>query len=296
MITGYLEEMGIEYWTGGKNVSQGWIGLQCLYCDDSSNHLGIELSTGRVNCWLCGPHGKVVNLIMDIERCSYPQAKKLLDQWWEGDLETVGQKRLPPSHPAAERVALPPLLKEWPQKYLDYIKSRGHSPRQLINKYKLMPAHRFGDYGFRIIVPFFMDGQMVGFTGMDITGKKESRYKDSAIKDSVIPPHQCLYNIDRVKDSAVIVEGVTDVWRIGDGAVALGTNKINSFQVVQLIEKGVKRAFVLLDADVTEERSMSVAELISSTGTIEVEVGYLEADDPDKMSYIDLLRVQKWVS
>ena len=296
MITDYLEEKGIEvYPAGSKNVSEGWIGLECIYCADSSNHLGIELATGRVSCWLCGPHGKAVNLLMDIERCNYPQAKKLFEKWWEGDLETVGLKRLPPSIPAADRVALPPLLKQWPQKYLDCIKSRGHAPQELIRKYKLMPAHRFGSYGFRIIAPFFVDRRMVGFTGMDVTGKKETKYKDSAKESSVIPPADMLYNIDTVQSSAVIVEGITDVWRIGDGAVALGTNKMNEKQLWQLVKKDVKRVFVLLDADAASNVAR-VANLVAATITIDVEAGYLDRNDPDKMSAVDLLRVRKWLS
>ena len=57
-----------------------------------------------------------------------------------------------------------------------------------------------------------------------------------------MPPTQCLYNIDNVKKGrVVIVEGVTDVWRIGNGAIALGTNKINDFQILQLIKKDIKK-------------------------------------------------------
>jgi len=295
VIADYFEEKGMECWRSGKNVSRGWIGLQCIYCVDSSNHLGVELATGRVSCWLCGGHGKIVNLLMDIEQCSYGEAKRILDKWW-GDDSEVGL-RLPPSPtPLPGRVVLPPIIKSWPQKYLDYLRGRGHAPESLIRKYRLMPAHRFGSYGFRIIAPFFVDRIIVAFTAVDITGKKETKYKDSKIEDSTIPPHKCLYNIDNVKNGkAVIVEGITDVWRIGDGAVALGTNKISTPQILQLIKKGIKQAFVLLDAD-AKSNAEKVATLIAGSLTMEVDIGYLKKDDPDKMGYIDLLRVQKWLS
>lgn len=297
MITGYFEDREIEWFPEGtKNVSKGWIGLKCIYCDDHSNHLGVELATGRVSCWLCGSHGKIINLLVELEQCSYRQAKVLLDNWWEGDFDETGLTKLPPSYPAPERVALPPIIKQWPQKYLDYLQGRGYNPHQLIKKYRLMPAHRFGHYGFRIIVPFFVAQKLVTFTTLDITGKKESKYKDCSKKDSVIPTDECLYNIDKVRgEKVVIVEGVTDVWRIGDGAVAVNTNKISDRQLLQLTEKGIKKALVMLDAD-----AVSYAEkmwsLIAGTMTIEVDLAHLDRDDPDKMTHIEWLKVRKWLS
>ena len=296
MIADYFEEKGMEYWLSGKNVSAGWVAIQCIYCVDSSNHLGIELATGRVSCWLCGGHGKVVNLLMDIEGCSYGEAKKILDKWW-GDDSEVGL-RLPPSPtPLPGRVVLPPLIKSWPQKYIDYLRGRQYDPSTLIKKYKLMPTHRFGSYGFRIIAPFFVDRVMVGFTAVDVTGKKEAKYKDSAIEGSVIQPSHCLYNIDGVRSGgkAVIVEGVTDVWRIGDGAVALGTNKINDFQLLQLIKKDVRKVLILLDSDASKQAD-AVQAAVAATMTMQIDVGTLDRDDPDKMSPADQLRVRKWLS
>ena len=53
-IVAYLDEKGIEYVTEGKNVSAGWIGLQCPYCSDQSNHLGVCLDGKGFSCFRCG--------------------------------------------------------------------------------------------------------------------------------------------------------------------------------------------------------------------------------------------------
>lgn len=298
MITDYFEDKGIDYWTFGKNVSQGWINIQCVFCDDHSNHLGISLSAKYYNCWLCKEHGNIVNVIMEIEQCGFATANEILANIWEDDfpMSVVDEKRLPPSLRQHE-VVLPPISNKWPKKYLNYLESRKFSSSFLIKKYKLIPAHRFGRYSHRIIVPFFMRRKLVTYTGMRTREKQEPPYKDCRKEDSVIPTDETLYNIDNTKNGkAVVVEGVTDVWRIGDGAVGLGTKKINDHQILQLIAKDIKKVLILLDADVSELDERVLSGKLISTFKLEVELGYLERDDPDKMPVEDLIRVQKWLS
>ena len=57
-IIAYLENRNIPYKSCGKNVSEGWIGIHCPFpfCSDPSTHLGINLSSKAVNCWICGGH------------------------------------------------------------------------------------------------------------------------------------------------------------------------------------------------------------------------------------------------
>lgn len=300
MITDYFEERGIDYWTSGKNVSQGWVNIQCVFCNDHSNHLGIKIQnrTGYFNCWLCKEHGSLHYVIMQIEKCSYREAQQIIQQYdlWEVDfsLDFVEKTKLPPSLQQSE-VNLPPILNKWPKKYLNYLEGRQFDPIYLIKKYKLMPAHRFGRYSHRIIAPFFVDRKMVAFTGIRTKEGQEPPYKDCSKQDAVIYTDETLYNIDNIKNNnVVIVEGITDVWRIGDGAVALGTNKMSDSQLLQIFSKGVNRALVLLDADAKRE-----AEIISymlNANIVDVDTGYLNKNDPDKMNDEDLLRVRKWLS
>lgn len=300
MITDYFEERGIEYWTSGKNVNKGWIAIQCVFCGDHSNHLGICVDEQdkrfyrKYSCWLCKSFGSIEKLVMEIEQCSYGRAKKIVDQFWEGDFSlnaVVKQKNLPPS--LRHEVTLPPILNKWPKKYLAHLrKKRRFNPQEVISKYRLLPGQYFGRYSHRIIAPFFVDGKMVSFTGMDTTGK-QTKYKDAAAEDSLISTRETLYNIDRVRDKVVIVEGVTDVWRIGDGAVAVGTISISNFQLSQLIDKRVRKALILLDSDASYHADLMAAKIAP---LIESDIAYLDRDDPDKMRPLDLLRVQKWLS
>jgi len=47
----------------------------------------------------------------------------------------------------------------------------------------------------------------------------------------------------------IIVEGITDVWRLGDGAVATFTKNFTREQILLLKKKNIKEAFVFYDSD-----------------------------------------------
>jgi len=45
----FLYDYSVSYTTSGKNVSQGWIGVQCPFCDDHSSHGGFNINEGYYN-------------------------------------------------------------------------------------------------------------------------------------------------------------------------------------------------------------------------------------------------------
>jgi len=80
--------------------------------------------------------------------------------------------------------------------------------------------------------------------------------KDKAI----IPLENCLYNIDSIKsrDTIVIVEGVTDVWRLGSGTIGtFGTNfefhKKFSMLLDRMINQKIERIFVIFDSGLAQK-------------------------------------------
>ena len=75
-IIKYLQSRHINYTEEGKNVSEGWIGIRCVFpgCEDMSNHLGIHLESKVISCWVCGRRGSLLNLILLIDKKSTANA------------------------------------------------------------------------------------------------------------------------------------------------------------------------------------------------------------------------------
>ena len=91
---------------------------------------------------------------------------------------------------------------------------------------------------------------MVTFTSRAITDTAKMAYKHLPNSKSIIPIKETLYNIDNAKSRAVLVEGIMDVWRIGDGAVcSFGTQLTNEQKA--LLATTFDTLFILFDADAT---------------------------------------------
>jgi hypothetical protein len=101
------------------------------------------------------------------------------------------------------------------------------------------------------------------------------------------PPDTLLYGIDKaVDDFVVIVEGPTDVWRLGPGAVALLGIKWKAPQI-KLLAQYPKR-FVLLDNNETkaQQQAESLAQSLALyPGQTEIITGI--DTDPGDMSPAD---------
>ena len=259
-IIDFLEDNGIEFWTKGKNVSPGWINIQCPFCDDGSNHLGIKITDLRVNCWRCGGHN-IINLIKKITNAPYPEVKsifKLLKQ-------NLGAGYIPPFEDASststtsEIAILPPESKVvFPKPHLNYLKSRGFKyPKKLIKKYKLLATNTVGDYKFRIIIPIYINRSLVSFTSRDITGQQDIKYKTATPKESIIDPKGCVYNYDTLTKGcdAIIVEGPVDVWKMGKGAISILGIKHTQKQLVLIKKKKIRNLFIMFDRGKKEKRA-----------------------------------------
>lgn len=286
-IKNYLNDAGIKFQEKGKNISKGFIGLQCPFCADHSNHLGINLKSGYWNCWICGEkNSNILALIQKLENCSYQKAKAIsLD--YPSDEIFKDEKRV-----VANQVWLPSdIRKKWPTKHLDYLKSRNFD-FSIIEKYKLMPIGNAGAYSFRILAPVFINHKMVSWQAADIIrDKSRIAYLHCPIEKSIMQLNHCLYNYDSITDKVIIVEGITDVWRLGDGAVATFTKNFTKNQILLLKKKNIKSAFVIYDPDASN-KAKELAKLLS--GIIShVENIVLKEGDPADMSNKKVKQLKK---
>lgn len=287
-IRSYLEEKGIEYHTSGKNVTTGWIELNCPFCSDPSYHLGIS-ELGLFNCWRCGAKGTIIKLIMEYESITYSKAIKELSKYYLSDLKELKQdiqKRY--DHNILPKEA----TKDFPSLHLDYLVRERKFPTSVIQEYDLYACYMIGEYKYRIICPVIEDGKIVNFTAMAVSGQNP-KYKHCPNHQAIIPMKECLYNIDTVDKTAVIMEGVTDVWRFGIYGVAVMGIEFSQEQINLLVKRKIQNAFIIFDAEELAQRKAEKMANQLSSFIDHVEVINIGVGDPGMLSFDEISHLRR---
>jgi DNA primase len=273
-IKSYLDSVEIKWSDAGENVTAGWINIPCPFCSDHKNHCGINLKTKHFHCWLCRETGDAIKLIREIERCSYSQSRERIlffqEQWVQVEDESWKKTKkqrakedsdlLPLGYESMYNTAIPDIVQR-------YFSSRDF-PLSLIEKYKLGYC-KYGKFNTRVIIPVYNNREMVSYQAMDVTRKAEIKYIDCHPDIAKIPNKKNIYGYDdmmsRVKNQVILVEGVTDKWRVGKYAVALFGKNYTVDQYL-LLAKVLKRDTVikvLFDPDATDQ-GYQFAKLLSA--------------------------------
>lgn len=241
-----LEKYDIEYATSGKNIGRGYIGLNpCVSCGDARWHCAVNTNTYWTHCFVCGQKSHISNYISRITKTSYSKVKA---DFREVSIDYAHQKDETTTN---NLVKYPPGFHEGlNQNCKNYLYNRGFDPEELTFKYNLM----YSDWTHtlwknRLIIPIFYNNKVVSYLGRTLYKGVDPRYKNANNDDVIIPVKQSLYGIDEVSRHAVLVEGITDKWKFGAGAVAtLGVGVTNS-QINRLRKSGVEKITVLFDPD-----------------------------------------------
>ena len=241
-IPALLRDRGIKVTTGGQHVTRGWVGTACPFCG-GSEHLGWNLKDGYFSCWKCGGHeqDETVAAVLGVtEHEAYMLSLKY-------QLRPSHEAWADPDPPGArpDKVVVPggPLTAAAHR----YLEGRGYDPDAVARTWGLMATGPTGPYRLRIICPVWAGGHVVSFQGRDHTGRQDLRWKACAKADEVADHKHCLGGSQLATgDSVAVVEGFTDAWRLGPGAVCtFGTGYL--FPQVRLIG-AYKRRFVVLDS------------------------------------------------
>jgi len=298
----FLQDYNIDYQTKGKNVSEGWVEINCPFCNDPSKHCGINLDSSLFHCWRCGEKGDFVKLAKEVLQYSYREIRDILkeyDYYQDEDSkdDLVRTKR-------GGKLLLPKRLvsmKENDHKLIrDYLKSRNYDPDYLYGTYKLMRVEPFhiGNWKFRLMIPVIVEGEVVTMLGMDVVRKCKEipKYKNLPNDSSLIPTKNCLYNIDSVKKGGhcIIVEGVTDVWRLGEGSVALFGKQITTEQIKLLKQKALSRIVVMLDPD-AEQQGREIADVLANIVNVPTQMILLDKKDPSELTRKEVRKLKRLI-
>jgi hypothetical protein len=235
-IVSFLEDNDVYFRFSGKNVGKNYVGFRCPFCEGDGEHGGASLIHKGFSCWQCGETASPPKLVKQILDCSWAEAYDIVRKYL--DKETSPSWTITPTNKGRTQrpVHLPALTGPLTGPGGQYLASRGFDPGAIEAKYGVKETGPLGDYKFRLIIPVYFNKRLVSFTSRDYTGKGEPKYKEQPINDAIIPVKDSLYNFNSVKDKLLIVEGPADVWRMGDGAVALFGLKCTESQQVVLLQ------------------------------------------------------------
>jgi len=249
-VQAWLDEIGIP-WGQGKNTSQGWISIPCPFCPDPdpSYHLGISPQK-RVTCWRCGHRGSVVDLVFHLD-----PGKDVAQTLKNFRLFSINELKKDILIRSGENCQLPKhATKVFPQAHLNYLLGRRFDPDFLIKKYDLYAtgpifSKEEKEWRYRIVIPIYFRSQIVNFTGLDITKTQKQKYKHNKNELSLVPMKEILYNLDSVVDKMLVVEGTSDVWRMGPGTVATMGIEFTHAQINLIREARPKKVVIMYDSE-----------------------------------------------
>jgi DNA primase len=290
----FFQDYDIDYTSRGKNIGKDWIGLnECPFCGAQGNHFGVSSSSKGYHCWVCGEKGTIPTLIKEILQIDWNEVKEVIKKYSDGKIVEFSSRE------SGGKVILPSNLSDVNKIGMKYLKDRGFDSRSLVQKYKLKQTGMFSklnhegqtsDFRYRIIIPIYMNRQLVSYTGRDYTGKRDPRYRHPFIEACKIPPSSCIYNIDTVKDRCLIVEGPTDVWKLGDGAVSIQGIEFTKEQIRFFYEKKLSKAVIMFDAG-KEEKARQLGHILG--GCIrDIQIASLEDDDPGSLQAAEALKLK----
>ena len=309
-IISLYKDYSIPYATSGsKHTMPGWINTNCCFCGGKDYHLGFHEATEHFHCWCCGfkTQNETISALLGV---SLTDAKAIIKAYRSN---RVFIHNKPLTIIKAPKVILPgvSLTLTTPEKqpvrgqiltidpymtlgraYLEKRGFKGQNLTDLINLYNLHVTGPIGPYKFRIIIPIYVDGELVSYQGRDYTGQSDLRYKACKKTDEVKDHKSCLYAMDLAKgDTVVVVEGVVDAWKLGAGAVAtFGTSFLPS--QVKILAEQWKNRVILFDKTAKREGEKLANMLSGFNGTTELAI-LNESKDPGEIPIEKARKIMK---
>lgn len=292
----FLEDYEIPYKEQVKNVGTGWVGLsECPFCGAGGYHFGVNIQSKGFSCWVCGENKgglpRLISGILDIPRKEVsPIIKKYGAEILDFKLRET-----------RERVILPSNIEPLKKHAKNYLNKRNFD-NLIIKNYNLQETGTFStlkipetqieqDFKFRIFIPIIMNGELVSFTTRDYTEEQSPKYKHPVLEAVRIPPSSCLYNIDSVKKRAVILEGPTDVWRMGQATTSIQGKILTKEQIRMLAEKRLERLVILFDENAEEQASAAARQLSGLAD--DIRIAQLDHGDPGELSTVEAIRTKR---
>jgi len=278
--------------SGHHHCHDGWVQTHCCFCSDGTYgwHLGFSLEGGNLNCWRCGSHS-AYDFLSAVFKDRGESSKQIYKQYSINSTSSISatpirvrkKKAKPPSH-------IEPLSKIHKQ----YLTDRKFDYKKLVDEWNIQGTKNLSNDGWwwRIIAPIRDgEGSTVAYTGRALHPSVAPRWKFSREEEMSEDPKKLIYGIDKVQNRVLIVEGVSDVWRFGAGAVAL--LGIDWKEEQAHILRNYKYRFIMFDPEKqAQKQAMKLAHWLSPFPG-ETDVIYDMSSDPGDIDQEEADRTMK---
>lgn len=252
-----IERIYDDWHVAYKTQANGWVNTTCPYCGDTGEHLGCGPDFLFFNCWRCGAHPvkETLSKLLHIPESKVPEVLRKYDA--PGGAARVRPEPRVSINPFKYPTGTGPLNKY----HKHYLRKRGYDPEALAFQWGLQgtgPMSRLDgiNYGNRVLIPIRWRGEDVSFQARDISGKSDLKYI-ACPKARERKEHQTVLYGDQThwasSRTGIIVEGVTDVWRMGPSSAAVFGIDFKLEQVME-IAAHFDRIFILFDAERQAQR------------------------------------------
>jgi len=252
-------------------------------CDDQSNHGGFNIEKAYYSCHRCKGHW-LPKVIAILTKTDIHEAKNIIKKYSSGQSRISKIKK--EEYKYSSKVIFPPGTGPLTDKAKEYLISRNFDPNYLASEWGLLSTGHLGNFKFRILAPIYLKGQLISYQCRDITGKSKNPYKGCPIEESVYFLKYTLYGFDKAiaKKRCAVVEGLTDNWRLGQGAIATFSMNFMPQQVLMLA-KYFDNIFIMYDAeDHAQEQADKLYHQLTVYYNKNVEILTLPEGDPGDLS------------
>lgn len=281
----------------------GWLKGDCPNCGKEKK-FGINIGLNRSNCFSCGENIKPLELLKKtegFERTSqlWPFLRGLtdIDPYYESSSivsnkeETQVKAQLPESFTFIDLGD-----SELARLARKYMKSRGFSISRLADKG--VGYCTSGEYGGCIILPTYVRGELVYYTGRRFINLGE-KFKNPKVEDFNVGKAQILHNIEALGlyRKVYIVESYLNAETLGDNAVAQFGKDASAWQKTQYISSKASEFVIMLDPDALEQ-AYRLAYTLSSFKKVKVVIfpDGEDVNDLGKVKSKELEKSSKWLT
>jgi hypothetical protein len=269
---------------GHEHCRPGWVQTDCPWCSKGWGHyrLGINLSGGYCNCWACGPQhlGKSLAELAGVHPGKVSSFTR-----------TFTRARLPGELAVAGKLVVPfkpgPLLGA----HRRYLERRKFDPNKVARIWEVQGIGPDPRYGGRLYIPIRYRGEVVSWTTRSISDTHATRYRSASRDQEKINHKHLLYGIDYCRNAIVVVEGPTDVWRIGPGAVCTFGDGCTRKQLVTIASFPIRVIWFDSEPEAVKRAKALASQLEVLPG--ETYVVYGDSKDPGTASPAEIKEIRQ---